>query len=142
GWARVTSNNKGDFHPDVWIAGGEKSSIAPSVFEHAPLAADSDQWPGDTDGLVFVWDNAAAQNQIPARDETAPRTCRVEPRGRAKFNRYFDMDCGGGSFVAEKIGRELCDACRKSGELTLEVTLTPGRSDQGGPARILTFASN
>ncbi len=32
-WARVTTNNRGDFHPDVWIADGEKSSIPPTVFE-------------------------------------------------------------------------------------------------------------
>jgi len=142
-WARVTNNSRGDFHPDVWIAGAEKSSIPASVFEVAPRATgESDQWPGSTAGLVFVWDNASSQNQVPGNDEAAPRICRVEARGRAKYNRFFDMDCSGGSFVAEKIGRELGDACRKTGELTLEAALTPGRSDQTGPARILTFSSN
>ncbi|MBS0263722.1 MAG: hypothetical protein JSS02_17405, partial [Planctomycetes bacterium] len=27
GWSQVTHNTRGDFHPDVWIEGGEKSSI-------------------------------------------------------------------------------------------------------------------
>lgn len=143
GWARVTNNNRGDFLPDVWIAGGEESVIPPAVFELAPVQArESEQWPGNTAGLVFLWDNAAAQNLIPSQDAGSPRMCRVEARGRAKFNRYFDMDCGGGSFVAEKIGRDLLEACQKTSELTLEAALTPGRSEQTGPARIVTFSSN
>lgn len=143
GWARVTNNSRGDFHPDVWIAGGDKSSIPSTVFESPPLQArETEQWPGTTWGLVFLWDNAAAQNLVPGKDEASPRMCRVEARGRAKYNRYFDMDCAGGAFVAEKIGRILLDACQKTNELTLEAAITPGRSEQTGPARIVTFSSN
>jgi hypothetical protein len=142
-WGRVTNNNRGDFHPDVWISGGEKFSIPATLLEQVPLApGEADQWPGNSSGLVFVWDNAESQNQVPTQDQSAPRLCRVEARGRAKYNRYFDMDCSGGSFVAEKIGGELRTACQATGELTLEAAITPGRSDQTGPARIITFSSN
>lgn len=143
GWAQVTHNSRGDFHPDVWVAGGERSSIAPDLFKlttlDAPLA---DQWPGTTAGLVFLWDNAAAQNLIPGAEGDTQKTCRVEARGRAKFNRYFDLDCTGGSFVAERIGREIVEACRKTNELTIEAAITPTRGDQTGPARIITCSSN
>jgi hypothetical protein len=143
GWAQVTHNNRGDFYPDVWIADGEKSSIPPELFKLTPLDAPlADQWPGDTAGLVFLWDNAAAQNVVPGRDADTPRTCRVEARGRAKFNRYFDLDCTGGSFLAERVGRDLVDACRKTNELTVEAAITPARGDQTGPARIITCSSN
>lgn len=142
-WARVTNNNRGDFHPDMWISGGEKSSIPTGLFEQASATSEeSDQWPGNTTGLVFVWDNADSQNQVPAGNKAAPRMCRVDARGKAKFNRFFDMDCSGGSFVAEKIGGELRAACQSTGELTLAAAITPGRSEQIGPARIITFSSN
>lgn len=143
GWVQVTHNTRGDFHPDVWIAGGEQTSIPPDLFKVTPLdAPSSNQWPGSTSGLVFLWDNAAAQNLIPGADADNPKTWRVEARGRAKYNRYFDLDCTGGSFVAEQIGRELVEACRKTNELTIEAAITPARSDQAGPARIISFSSN
>jgi hypothetical protein len=142
GWVKITQNRRADFHPDVWISGGERSTIPPDVFKIMPVAAPlADQWPGASLGLVFLWDNAAAQNVISGTGDT-PKTCRVEARGRAKYGRYFDLDCTGGSFVAERIGRDLVGACRKTNELTIEAALTPARGDQTGPARIITCSSN
>jgi Concanavalin A-like lectin/glucanases superfamily len=142
-WARVTRNGRGDFHPDVWIAGGETTSIPAEVFrltaKDKPLA---DQWPGTTTGLEFLWDNAAAQNVIARPGDETPRMCRVQPRGRARYNRYFDMDCTNGSFVAEQFGRELLDTCQKTNEFTIEAAITTGRADQSGPAPIIAFSSS
>jgi hypothetical protein len=139
-WARVTNNSHGDFHPDVWIEGGEKSTIPSNVFkQEIQETAVADHWPGSSQGLVFVWENAAAQNVITTEGEVNIRTCRVEARGKAKYNRFFDMDCRGGSFVAEQIGPELLQACQKSNELTIEAAITSTSADQSGPARIIAF---
>ncbi|MBS0264733.1 MAG: LamG domain-containing protein, partial [Planctomycetes bacterium] len=101
-----------------------------------------DRWPGDPAGLVFLWDNAAAENVVPGEQSEAARTCRVDARGRAKYNRYFDLDCTGGSFVAEGAERDLVPRWQKSQALTIEAAVTPSRSDQAGPVRILTSSAN
>jgi hypothetical protein len=139
-WIQVTHNKRGDFHPDVWIANGAKATIDPAVLAAAaPLPArEADRWPGDGAGLRFVWDNAAAENVIPG---DTPRPCRVEARGRARFERFFDMDCKDGSFVTEA-GPAVSAACRATGELTLEAAITLERVPQSGPARIITLATN
>ncbi|HVW00739.1 MAG TPA: LamG-like jellyroll fold domain-containing protein, partial [Planctomycetaceae bacterium] len=137
-WIQVTHNQRGDFHPDVWIADGAKSSIDTNVLASAaPPAQTNDRWPGTADGLVFVWDNAAADNLVPGEP---PRPCRVEARGHAKFERFFDMDCTEGSFVSDS-GPAVSAGCRASDELTLEAAITPGRVPQSG-ARIIALATN
>ncbi|MBI3865080.1 MAG: LamG domain-containing protein [Planctomycetia bacterium] len=143
GWAQVTHNTRGDFHPDAWIAGGEKSEIAADVFKLAPAETTvADRWPGSTAGLVFLWDNAADENMIAGAEGAEPKACRVEARGKARYNRYFDLDCTGGSFVAERAGADLLEACKKTNALTIEAAVTSLRADQSGPARIVACSSN
>lgn len=142
-WARITNNSRADFHPDVWVAGGETSTIPSDVLKtHADETHVADQWPGTVEGLVFLWDNAASQNVIVGPDETIQRTCRVEARGKAKFSRFFDMDCAEGSFLAEQIGHDLLAACQKTNQITIEAAITTGRAEQSGPARMISFSSN
>jgi hypothetical protein len=142
-WVRVTHNRRGDFHPDVWIAGGEKSSIPTELFrQESAETLLADQWPGTTAGLVFLWDNAVAENLVPGAAGDEPKTFRVEARGRARYNSYFDLDCTGGSFVVDQIGGDLVTACQKTHEFTIAAAITPTGRDQTGPASIISFAEN
>ena len=87
-------------------------------------------WPGDPRGLVFVWQDAAAQNEILDARGKVERICRVRAHGRAKFGRFDVMDVTGGSFVAEDLGSTIANACRATGQFTLEAVVTPAASDQ------------
>jgi hypothetical protein len=145
GWVTVTSNKRGDFYPDAWIAGGEKSSFPKSVgselaeIGESPLKKHED-WPGSTADLQFVWEDAGATNQIVSPQGKALRTCRVKARGRAIFGRWESMDVDDGAFLAVDGNGPLLTACRKSNELTVEATIVPDSLDQDGPARIVSFS--
>lgn len=143
GWAQITSNRRGDFHPDVWIQGGESSQIPPQIA--APPLPDvglASDWPGDRSGLVFLWDNAEAQNIIAESRQGIRRVCRVEARGKARMERFFDMDCTGGSFVAEPTDTELLTALQRTNELTLEAAITPRIQDLSRSTRVISMASD
>lgn len=101
-WLRVTDDNKADHFPDLWIKDGEKSSLAKEVVAGAsvekPSAGEVKTWPSQAQGLVYLWQDAAAQNQIETAG--AKLTCKLEARGRARFGRHFEMLTGGGRFEA------------------------------------------
>ncbi len=141
-WARVTENERGDFFPDAWIEGGDKSEV------RLPAAQDNGkknlraEWPSHQEGLAFLWENGLSQNEIRLPGEKNPRICSVAPRGRARFGRYFEMDVKNGSFVAEGMNDAILQACKASGELTIEALVTSDSLNQRGPARIISFSTD
>jgi hypothetical protein len=146
-WVTVTSNIRGDFYPDAWIAGGEKSALPKTVGQQLanikePPLKKHDQWPGSTVDLQFLWEDAGATNQIVSPAGKAMRTCRVKARGRAIFGRWESMDTDNGAFLAADGNAPLLDACRKSNELTVEATIIPDSLKQDGPARIVSFSKD
>jgi hypothetical protein len=98
-------------------------------------------WPGSREGLVLAWRcaNRPAEVVDPATGES--RIFRVEPRGTARFGRFFEMDPRGGFFVGEGAGTAILAACKKTRELTLEALVAPADLKQSGPAAILSLAS-
>ncbi|MFC1601396.1 DUF4038 domain-containing protein, partial [Candidatus Sumerlaeota bacterium] len=92
-------------------------------------------WPGNPDGLRFVWENDNAANQL--ADGTK---CQVEAREGAAFSADGVMDCNKGSFVAKDMDEILLKACQATNQLSIEAYLTVSNTDQGGPARIVTFS--
>lgn len=139
-WCRVTRNQRPDFYPDVWVASGSKV-CAESVHRRlAHPATDSTAWPADTAGLVFLWENRSKNNEI--QDGAATRVCRVEPRGAARYGRFFEMDLrAGGAFVAESGAAELLAACASRRQLTVSLVVTPAKTNRSGLANIIAFAS-
>lgn len=105
----------------------------------APPRKEAD-WPGSTDGLVFLWHDASRPNRVPRAGGKAPFVCRVRARGRARYYRFHDMDLAGGAFLAEDVDARLLSACRRTNQLAVEAVLTPGNVKQTGPARIVTFS--
>lgn len=120
------------------LAGGGGFALADTVAR--PPATKPRDWPGSTDGLVFLWHDASRTNQVPSPSGKGGRTCRVAARGLARYGRFHDMDPAGGAFVAEGVNEALLAACRKSDQLAVEAVITPDRAKQDGPARIITFS--
>jgi hypothetical protein len=110
--------------------------IGPPAANGAPAG-----WPGNPAGLVFLWEDASRTNQVTTAAGKAVRTCQAEPRGMARYGRFFDMDLTGGAFVARGVDAALLAACRKSGQLGIEALITPRGVGQKGPAQIITFSS-
>ena len=101
-------------------------------------------WPASRRGLVFLWQSGDALNEIERPEGGVPRTCRLEPQGRAWFDRHYAMELAGGLFFADKDSvLAILEGCRKTYELTLEATLTPRAGLEGAEdvARIVSFSS-
>ncbi len=125
-----------------WALEG-KPAAAMTADELARAQRIYDAWPANTDGLVYLWENAEKPNRVLAADGRNTRECKVAPRGRATFGRLYDMNVTGGSFVAEpeEVNEALLTACKASNAFTVEALLTPAEGPQTGPARIVGFSS-
>jgi hypothetical protein len=100
------------------------------------------QWPAQANGLIFKWDNAKGSNTVPTGGDSL-RLCRVNPRGRARFSRFFAMDVTRGAFLAAKeVNESLLAQCKATNQLTVEAVITPHLLQQVNEARILTFSTN
>lgn len=145
-WVRVTHNQCEDSFGDAWIKGGAQIASAPVREPVKPIPAKDlkkyKNWPGNQEGLVFLWANSNATNQIIRPDGKAGRTCRVKARGNATFGRFYDLDLAHGAAVALDVNRALLDACKQSNQLTIEAVITPDNVTQGGPARVVTFSND
>jgi hypothetical protein len=125
-WIRVTNNQRGDFYPDVWIAGGEQTAVPDSVSGRGQAVATADRREsGSEEGLVFRWDAAKSQNEV--LDESgAIRACRIEPRGWARFDSFFAMRCGAGFFEPDDFsGSAIQEVLTDNSDFSLEIVLTP-----------------
>lgn len=101
----------------------------------APRLAD---WPLVTQGLVYLWENARAANEIPGSD--APRVCQAYPQRQAKLARYYAMDTTGGAFAADNTDQRLLAACQRTNQLTLEALITPHTTGSRWFTGIMAFA--
>lgn len=139
---KVTTNHYGDYFPDVWI---ERSPFDESLAEPAAaantLVEATRRWPGDRAGLVFCWENAAANNEI--RDPATRQThaCRVSASPRAHFNSAGAMtfDGAAGVFSADCDAFPVLAASSETSQLTIEFTLTPSR--RASPGTVLAAYS-
>lgn len=131
-WVRVSYNGRGDFYPDLWVAPAPAgAAAAPAAPRPPPAAAVTPApWPARRDNLVFIWENRARPNET-AGPAGAVIVCGVEPKGRARFGRNFEMLADRGAFTAAPAAaRRALAACREAGAMTLELVVTPGA---GGP---------
>jgi ferric-dicitrate binding protein FerR (iron transport regulator) len=66
----------------------------------------------------------------------------LSPRGRARMNHDYAWVLQGGAYGVPKAGRAIRNACRTTGELSIEATIAPAHLDQHGPARIITCSQD
>ena len=126
-WHQVTANARGDFYPDVWIAGGETARIdLPDLKTSAPAVV-ATTWPAITEGLLFAWNNSAQTNQIPDRPGQPGRACQIRLQGRVVPGRFNDLRFFGGTGVLENLDATLLAALKSKQGLTVEMLVTPAR---------------
>ncbi len=145
-WVQVTKNGLPDLFGDAWIQpekqrpGGKGESAPVATLGEKP----GESWPGETSGLVWVWDSAEAKNEAPAMDgETRPFACKGQLRGLARFGSNHELLLDGGSFEADaEAGMRVTRFCRKSGEFSVEATIVPFAGSAAKPAPIISLGSN
>jgi hypothetical protein len=103
-------------------------------------ALHAEAWPPTRDGLVFLWETRLRPGTIAGADSKTVRICRVTPRGRAVFGRFFEMDCAGGDFLADDLDAAALESPRRTAQLSVEALITPADGQARGTGRILTFA--
>ena len=119
------------------VTGGEFAVSAPKTLTAAPIA-----WPGNRQGLVFLFETNDKPNLVRSSTTGVNRSYSVRPRGDAHLNHDYAMVLTGGAFLAEDADGEILSACRQTNELTIEATVIPSLAKQQGPARIVTFSTD
>ncbi|MCY2964653.1 MAG: hypothetical protein NT069_13630 [Planctomycetota bacterium] len=136
-WLQATSNTRGDFHPDLWIAGGEQSSV-PTAIAGEPSSQQATESTGDLSHTVFVWRDARSQNQVGGKGDV-PESCQVEPKGAALFDRHFAMHLRGGMFVASGAAPAGLNRCDSTGQYALSFVVTPESIGKQGIGAVLAI---
>lgn len=102
-------------------------------------AQEPESWPPSTYGLAFLWENGGESNTIPT-EGTVDQLCRLIPRDRGRFTRFWAMDLAGGAFHAEPMmNASVLDTLQESNQLTLELVITPSRNDASRPVHIVSY---
>jgi hypothetical protein len=93
------------------------------------------------EGLVFLWTSATGPNRISDPIRKTSRPAVLKPRGKSAV-RNGEIDLAEGAVEVVGADEALLEACRRSGELTIEAVITPADAAQRGPARIISFSSD
>lgn len=139
---RYSFDPKNDRFPDVFVA---RSTADVARRPDPPPAAKpqggSATWPSNRDGLVYLFQTAEQPNLAPGADGQQ-RSFALAPRGRARINRHQALVLTGGAYAVQEADNAVLEACRRSGQLTIEAVIEPDDLKQNGPARIVTFSSS
>ncbi len=136
-WLQATSNTRGDFHPDLWIAGGEQSSV-PGEIAGDPLSPQAAELTSDLSHTVFVWRDARSQNQVGGSGDV-PESCQVVPNGAVLFDRHFAMHLRGGMFVASGAAPAGLSRCDSTGQYALSFVMTPESIGKQGVGAVVAI---
>ncbi|MFM8582469.1 MAG: hypothetical protein ACKOFW_13315, partial [Planctomycetaceae bacterium] len=133
GWWQVTHNQRGDFHPDLWVEGGERQRVpvevsrrgGPTPSGSAPSGPSTSALIQGEPGLVFSWRNSRVANQVQPAGASSPSLCVVEPRGWAHYDRQGAVHLRGGWAELGEAGRAAVAACQAANAATWAFALTP-----------------
>jgi len=151
-WSKITDNEVKDYFPDVWVKDGEKVDIPSEIANGKGIIKNiktldiktintSNKWPPTNKGLVFIWDNAKAENKVKDYDEKI-YSAQLKLRGKAIYGCYNDLDLVDGWAEIEGANDNLLHSCKNTNQLTLEAYITSSKDKQTGPARIISFSTN
>ncbi|MBT8362659.1 MAG: hypothetical protein KJO32_17050 [Deltaproteobacteria bacterium] len=136
-WLQVTDNDRADFFPDVWLANGNKSTLdLPQPNTGAPAkTTQATKWPVTRDHLVYIWQNISAENKLPEESLVGFAQLGVNPKHRARFNRFLEMDLHGSGFIASWPFKKAMAALGKKDGFGIEFLYTPEATaaDIAGP---------
>ncbi|MCP4660097.1 MAG: PKD domain-containing protein [bacterium] len=112
----------------------QQPNLLPSL--EVPVTA---EWPGNREGLLFLWETSRAQNRVFDPLQEVMRSFSVKRRGQVRLDHAYRMDLGDGRFVAAGEASEtLVAGIKASNELTVEATITPRHEQRGA---ILAFSA-
>lgn len=123
---RITHNSFADLCPDVWVESAAATNWPPPNTPEEEATSEVAlglTWPTDQRGLAYLWANRAAANELPEDEFGASRICRVLPRGKAWFGRFFEMMPHGGWFEADGFPTGFTAKVEGVGAFTLECVL-------------------
>ena len=83
-WVQVSWNDAANFYPDVWVEPARDTTFAEGADIEQIHAATPSTWPSDRTGLIYLWEHAAAQNEIRLPDTDRRRLFRPDARGHAR----------------------------------------------------------
>jgi len=136
-WVQVTKDTPaGNWMPDVWI---QISGVA-AAKSGQPPANRSAAWPATQGGLVFLWRNAIAGNEIRSPEGELIRLCQANPKGPSWFGPQNQLVLCGGMLVPKDADATLLAACRKTNELTIEMIVTPALTETREKAALASFS--
>ncbi|MGB2822006.1 MAG: PKD domain-containing protein, partial [Phycisphaerae bacterium] len=92
-------------------------------------------WPANRAGLIFLWETERKENFCLDNARGWFDPVRMNPWGRARFDRFGAMLLQGGAMYASDTSRCITERCRTMGEWSLEATLTTANAFQGRPGR-------
>ena len=95
--------------------------------ESAPLTLDVERasWPSRSDGLVFRFETANADNRIDDPASGRRIGFPVEPRGRARTDHAGALQLADGSFEVGGVGPVIAEQCADGDAITIEAVLHP-----------------
>lgn len=131
---RLTHNKNGDFYPDLWIGGAEASTLA--GFPQRPAAANPPPvaWPPSPEGLIYVWRDLRAANELP--EATGRGACHLEARRTGRFSADLGALLDGGGFEADADSNQAIAASIRSGKgMTIQFVVTESAGHHSGAAR-------
>ncbi len=149
-WVMVTGNKLADVFPDVWISGGELSSLPAKLGPGAkggPLVTGTGSSPvqpaevvdpgsetpvngAPGDQLVFLWKNNNERNKLGEGEDSID--CKLTVSGLARFDHYYHVLTGGGSAVIDPPSSAYADRFLGESPVTLAFMARPGLPSQAG----------
>ncbi|WP_031387051.1 LamG-like jellyroll fold domain-containing protein [Desulfonatronum thiodismutans] len=140
-WVMVTDNTHADFYPDVWVQGGpiEEKTVQDVEQKKATDAFES-RWPTNTNGLTYIWENAAGTHEIIDPETRSQLIFRPEPRRLARHDRNHAMLLEGGYFVDDTAGNHLARHFPME-SFALELVATPSASHAWTQGRVFSVST-
>ena len=100
-WVQATNNDRADFYPDVWVEPDPAAQMGNPAAVVWQTREPTDAWPSSRQGLRYLWEHAAAQNEIELANGQR-RIFRPEASGLARFGEHQTLWVEGGYFSEAK----------------------------------------
>ena len=139
-FVQVSSNNRGDYFPDIWIKPSPEQQAELAKGTAAPQPAEEDNKAPDNKGLVYTWETGAQGNQLDDPKTGAIRQCGGQFRGEGRFGQYHVMDVTFGSWLTDGADTPLLEGVKAGKAFAVEAILTPKGSVTAQPKTIIAFA--
>jgi len=135
-WLQVTTNQRADFYPDLWVARDEQVAPAKVMSVNPSNKITSPQkdshWPMVKENLLFAWQNVAAKNEWTSQEGQLYQA-EIVARGMARFALNYQMRLGSGWYLAtrspEPDPREYTDAKALSLEFVASLPVQQKQAD-------------